>query len=67
MWLLTMTGAAGKLARLPLSLSEVDFEVGQKADAKYQATDALSRLRTGESDNKTLNDSILLIAIFDQG
>lgn len=41
-----MTDGAGKLARWPVRLPELDFKIVHRARVKHEAADALSRLLT---------------------
>lgn len=45
-WILNMAGETGKLARLRLRLSELEFDVGHQTGIKQKADNALSRLET---------------------
>lgn len=53
--------ASGKSTKWPLRLGKVEFEVPHHEGVKYQAPDALSRLRTEESDESSLAEELPVV------
>lgn len=66
MWLLTMTEATGMAARWRLCLVEFDVYVIHRLVVRHQVADALSHLKTGGGDTKTLAHKMTVMAVFNQ-
>lgn len=58
-WLLTTSNAFGKLARWPIRLSELEFDIAHRADIKHTAVDSLSRLPTNGADAEVLDNEFI--------
>lgn len=60
-WTLNISNATGKLETYWLRLSELEFDVVQRAGSKHQAADALSWMPTSGADETTIEDEIPLL------
>lgn len=58
-----MSDESGKLAKLGLRLSELEFDKVYCAGIKHQSADAFSRLPTDESNESELNNEIPVLSI----
>lgn len=58
-----MTDATGKLGSWCLQLPEFDFEIAHRAGVKYQAAEALSRVRKTGMDESLLEDDVTELKI----
>lgn len=59
-----MTEVTDKLSCWRVRLSEFDFDVLLRGGLKYQAAEAVSRVRAGGSESKMVGDEIPVILIF---
>lgn len=60
MWILHLSDSTGRLALLQLQLSELKFDVVQRAGIMHQPADALSPLNGTETDLAQIKDQLLV-------